>query len=151
MSAEFSIVGLVPVPLTFRDDAGRPHAMKTRAMLDLPDLVRAADLLRTAQVAQARLGMERVDPQSEQSLAALAQGASDAERTLEALLFLLIPTVPLATWAGVGFTLKWKLIEWWNAQQPAPPPGETAAVQGAGAPTPPSRPSPDSSAPTGSA
>lgn len=147
--SEISIFGLVPEPLTFRDADGVPHVMKSRLHFDMVELAQAAELLRGIQAAQATLGMIRADPESAQSQEAIQRAATLVDRTLEAMLHLLVPTVSLEAWRGVPTALKYRVLEQWKAAQPPDLPNP-AAVEAAGAPTPPSSPSPASSAPTAS-
>lgn len=148
-SNEFSLVGLVPKPLIFRDAEGRPHPMKTRRQLDLANLVEIGEMLQLVQTTLGRMADLRAAADDGAKIAALHQVADEVDYTLNQVLRTLIPSVEGDAWELVGHQDKWALIEWWNAQQPPLTPGERAAVQAAGAPTPPSRPSPASSVRTG--
>ena len=106
MTKSFSLADLIPSPLTFEDTAfggdGAIHTVKTWDLFSSEDI---ATLMRF---------------HNDIGVAFAANDAAKAERLINQLLSMLIPTLPQERLKAIPVTFKGKFLEWWEAEQPKP-------------------------------
>ena len=116
------LTSLLPEPLTFRDNAfggdGTEYDVLTWEHFGPQQIAVLKRLERRLTANYTILAANVEELEEQQDLEVVAE---KVENDLNAFLALIIPTMPVQRWPRIPYKWRYDFLQWWNAEQPAPP------------------------------